>query len=154
MSVIFHDGNHPLYRGYTQGKAWNDPGFLCLNEHDEWDKLLIDTWNHEAAIRPLFNNDGARAVQPYGAGTSRLSDWIDAPGEVGSIIVIKGLHQWEPKRGSRDFHLHLTFGFDGDLWHWYASYYNASGKIRLTAQVSDGGRVTGVSHDGFTLVRH
>lgn len=148
MALTFHDGTHPLYKNYTV-RPWNDVGLLMLNpERSQYDRWLMENYNTEARIRELCNGNGVRYCYPFGEGKSKLSEYIEAA--EGSLILLKGLHQWERKDNGYDYRLHVTFGLEGQLWHLYANYYASSEKVVLSTVATAGERVTGEDHEGYT----
>ena len=149
MSLEFHDGTHKLYKGYSEGKAWNDVGLLRLNAADRYDKSLIDDYNTEAKITEMLKDGVLAGCYPFGPGKSKLSEFIAAEGT--GIIVIKGLHQWVRLGRTWNYKLHLSFGLEGQLWHLNARYSNSTQKISLTTTCTAGEKVTGESHDGFKV---
>ena len=150
MTVTFHDGTNPLYRKYTNHRAWNNTALLGLNPGVGYDRLLIDGYNNETKIKELLGRPGAQNCYP---GASRLGDYVSS--SVRDVIIVKGLHQWVEKTGTgtarwgSNYQLHVTFGLDGQLWHLYATYYGDSQKITFRSQCSAGERVTDVDHEGF-----
>ena len=152
MAIEFSDGTHPLYRQYTNSRAWNDAGLLQLNRARQYDRILIDTHNTEAGMRALLGGEALGNCRPYGVGTSKLSDYRDADIAEASLMVVKGLHQWQRLGNTWNYKLHVTLGLDGWLWHLYAKYTDATGGIAFTSEVTSGGRATGEDHQGYARV--
>jgi hypothetical protein len=147
MSITFHDGTLALYSKYCDGKAWNDASLLRLNtERSQYDKYLMEKCNTETAMKALLGGDAVRLVKPVSTG-SKLGEYMDA--KATGIIVIKGLHQWERIGTTWNYHLHITFGLDGYLWHLYALYENHTEKVRLLGEISRGESLTTEDHEGF-----
>jgi len=152
VAVEFSDGTNPLYRQYTNNRAWNDVGLLWLNRARQYDRILIDEYNTEERLRQLLAGEALTSCRPYGPGTSKLSEYRDADIGVASLMVVKGLHQWQRIGTSWNYKLHITLGLDGWLWHLYAKYTDRDGTIAFTNEISSGGRATGEDHQGFARV--
>ena len=162
MALKFHDGTLALYSGYCGGRAWNDADLLRLNPGDAYDKWVMDTYNTEAGMRALFDRPGILSARPFGPGTSTVGEYVGGDGA--SLIVIKGLHQWQEIRvtpkGGRPYwqkKLHVTVGLEGQLWHFYGTLHDhsdpARAKVALSPQtISVGERMTGTDHDNFQRV--
>lgn len=150
MSLTFHDGTHALYRNYSTS-PWNDVSLLMLNPAaSRYDKWLMDNYNTQATITEMFDGNGVKNCYPFGVGKSKLSEYVAAKDT--GVIVIKGLHQWKSKPNGYDYQLHLTLGFEGQLWHLDANYYDKSQKVVLSTTCTAGDRVTAVDNDGFKRV--
>lgn len=146
MSITFHDGTHKLYSAYA-GRPWNDVGLLRLSTRDYYHRWLMTTYNHEAAIRALFAGPAVQHCYPFGAGKSKLGEWVGA--EHTGIVILKGLHHWRRIDDSWDYQLHLSFGLDGRLWHLNALYHDATHSVSLTADCTPGEWATQEDHEGF-----
>ncbi|QDF96692.1 hypothetical protein CJ010_09200 [Azoarcus sp. DD4] len=148
MSLEFHDGSHTLYRGYASS-AWNDTGLLRLNPGaSTWDAWLMNNYNTEEKVTALLGSSTARAIK-FNKFGSKLGELLDT--DHSSIMVVKGLHQWQRVGKSWNYKLHLTLGFDAKLWHLYALYEDSSSSIKLTGSISAGEQFGNVTHDGWNI---
>jgi hypothetical protein len=149
MAILFHDGSNDLYKRYVTSRAWNDRGLLQLNNH------RYNTWLHslntEDTIKALLQDAGLAQCLPYGRGTSSVRDYVTAAGDVASVIVVKGLHQFEEQWTKA----HITIGLDGLLWHLYAAWVPGAGDgtMKFKNEISAGPRASATTHDGFSIAR-
>jgi hypothetical protein len=148
MSIILHDGSMALYKQYVAGKAWNNRELLRLNNHryNEW----LHSLNTEETLTGLLQDVGLSQCMPYGRGKSSVRDYVNAAGEVASVVVVKGLHQFEQNWTKA----HITIGLDGLLWHLYADWVpgQGNGTMKFGGEITPGPRSTATTHDGFTKV--
>ncbi len=156
MGLTLHDGSHDLYKGYSNGKAWNDEAFLMLNSsrsvYDEW---LMRRYNTDEGMTALFTKQGITTCKLFGDDSSTVGEYVGSTQS--SIIVVKGLHQWQRRQDSPNYGLHVTIGLEGWLWHLKATYYHnadeAKAKVSLLPRdATKGQQMTGVDHEGFQRI--
>jgi hypothetical protein len=143
MSVLFHDGDHHLYKGYTGNKAWDDRGLLMINSNTPVNSRL-NALNTEETVGGLFEQTDVKTHTLEGYGYS-LKSVIEDDGDSYSLIVIKGLHQ--PFNRARKWAPHITIGFDGYLWH-LNFRWDRDDSLSMWDS-SRGDAVTGETHDGW-----
>jgi hypothetical protein len=156
MAVEFNGGGAqatPGFEGYCERKQWNDRTLLfpptsiaTLDRNNQW----LQAFNTEAIIkRMLANVPKASKARGY---FNTVREWVEAPEEVASIIVLKGLHQWKDGYTKA----HISIGYDGYIWHLYARYH---GEVRpqtmkLNGDITSGDFQADETHDHYNVKKN
>ena len=153
MAIIFN-GTGPKacegFEGYCHGRQWDDPGLLrfspspqslALRNHNTW----LHSFNTEATIKDMLENVPKASKGHLQHNTVR--EWVDAAIESASVIVLKGLHQWELGFTQA----HISIGYEGYLWHLYAVRRGQT--MMLCGGITRGDYQAPQTHDGWAIVK-